>query len=175
MNRFAKTGIAIAAGAALIGTGAAIGSAGSSTAAVAKTVTVTRQVPVPGETKTMTVKVPVPGPTKTVTVSVPAPPPAPGDVISTYSGNGSQVTPAFNVPDDGDFTVTWTYSGNTDADFGDPQATNFSVTDNGGGFGDLPNDIAASGSGSTEVTGANATDSLNVQAAGHWTLTIRAA
>lgn len=173
MKRFAKAGIAVAAGAALIGIGAAIGSAGSSTAAIAKPVTVTRQVPVPGETKTVTVKVPVPGPTKTVTVSVPAPPPAPGDVISTYSGNGSQVTPAFNVPDDGDFIVAWSYSGNWD----DGQGSNFIVTDNGSSLGalSLPNTIASSGSGSTEVTGANATDSLNVQAIGHWTLTIRAA
>lgn len=54
--------------------------------------------------------------------------------------------------------------------FGSSSATNFSISpihQNGFG-GDLPNDIAASGSGSTEITGVTPglPGSFNVQAAG---------
>jgi hypothetical protein len=180
---------------ALVGIGVAIGNSGSHTVTAAKTATVvkTQDVPVPGKTKTVTVKVPVPGPTKTVTKTVtvrvpvpgptttvtqevPAPPPPQGSVIDTFSGSGNQVTPAFNVPDGGDYIVLWSYSGNVDTSFGTDQATNFAITETGGGIGlDLPNDIASSGSGSTEVTGANSNDRLNVQATGQWTITIKSA
>jgi hypothetical protein len=161
---------------ALVGIGAAIGSSGSHTATVTKTATVvkTRDVPVPGETKTVSVKVPVPGPTKTVTKEVPAPPPPQGAVTDTFSGSGNQVTPAFNVPDSGDYIVAWTYSGNADPQLGNP--SNFIISETGGALPlGLPNVIGVSGSGSTEVTGASISDRLNVQAAGHWTITIKSA
>lgn len=138
------------------------------------TVTVTKKVPVPGETQTVTRKVPVPGPTVSVTVTVTAPPPPQGSVIDTFTGTGNQVTPSFNVPADGNYIVGWTYSGNVDTSLGNDTAANFIITETGGGEADgLPNDIAASGSGSTEVTGAGSTDRLNVQATGSWTITIK--
>ena len=154
--------ILVITGAGIIigGAGIGIGSANAHTITVTKTVTVTT-----------TTRIPVPGPTTTVTVVAPAP--QPGGVIGRYSGTGSEVTPAFNVPADGNYTVTWSYSGNTDPSAGIP--SNFIVNDNSGGYGQLPNDIASSGNGSTEVTGAGATSSLNVKANGSWTLTVRAA
>jgi hypothetical protein len=107
---------------------------------------------------------------------VSAPPPAPGATIGRWGGTGNQVTPAFNVPDSGNYIITWSYYGNVDTSLGSSQATNFSIQENGGGSGgDLPNDIATSGSGSTEVTGASGTDSRNVQAVGHWTITVKSA
>jgi hypothetical protein len=201
MKRALKYTLGTIGGVALVGIGAAIGSSGSHTVTAAKTATVvntasvvkTQDVPVPGQTKTVTVKVPVPGPTKTVTKTVtvkvpvpgptetvtkevPAPPPPQGSVIDTFSGSGNQVTPAFNVPDGGDYIVLWSYSGNVDTSFGTNQAANFAITETGGGIGlDLPNDIASSGSGSTEVTGANSSDRLNVQATGQWAITIKSA
>lgn len=143
--------------------------------ASAQTRTVTQRVNVPGPVTTKIVPRNVPGPTKTVikTVFRQAPPPPPGAKIAVYSGTGNEVTPAFNVPDSGNYIVRWSYSGNIDTSFGGSQATNFNISETGSGYGgDLPNDIAASGSGSTEVTGAGSTDSLNVQAAGSWTITV---
>jgi hypothetical protein len=141
-------------------------------AVVAAGCTTTKTVPGPKVTVTATQT--VPGPTVTQTVS--APPPAPGATIGKWSGTGNQVTPAFNVPDSGNYIVTWSYYGNVDTSLGSSQATNFSIQETGGGSGgDLPNDIAASGSGSTEVTSASGTDSFNVQAIGHWTITVKSA
>lgn len=152
-------GAVVVAG-ALIGIGAAIGSSGSST----KTVTV------PGPTVTET----VPGPATTVTAS--PPPPAAGAVIATFKGKGNENTGPFNVPDSGNYIVAWSYSGNVDTAFGSSQPTNFAIQETGDGMSlGLPNDIAASGHGSTEVTGASGTDSFNVQAAGSWTITVKVA
>lgn len=162
---------------ALVGIGT-IGCSADHTVTLTKTVTVvkTKDVPVPGETQTVVKKVPVPGPTKTVTKEVPAPPPPQGAVTNTFSGSGNQVTPAFNVPDDGNYIVDWSYSGNVDNSFGTGQASNFIISETGGGEGlGLPNVVASSGSGSTEVTGAGSTDRLNVQALGQWTITIKSA
>jgi hypothetical protein len=159
MKRAAKITAAVAAGIVLFAVGGFTGSAASTP----KTVTVTRTVAGPAVVEH--------DPGATVTVTASPPPPAAGTVIRTFSGSGNEVTPKFSVPADGSFTVAWSYYGNSDS-YG---PSNFSVTDNGGGFGDLPNDIAASGSGSTQVNNASAADSLNVQAAGHWTLTLRAA
>jgi hypothetical protein len=150
-------------------------------AAACSTHTVTRAVPGPTITKTVTVPgptvtttVPVPGPT--VTTTVPAPPPPAGTAIGTFNGTGNQVTPAFNVPGSGNYIVAWSYTGNVDNSLGSSQPTNFSISETGSGIGgNLPNDIATSGHGSTEVTGAGSTDSLNVQAAGSWTITITSA
>ena len=154
-------GAAVAAG-ALIGIGVAIGSSGNST----KTVTV------PGPTITQT----VPGPETTVTVTASPPPPATGAVIATFKGHGTENTGPFTVPDSGNYLVSWSYSGNVDNSFGSSQATNFSIQNTGDGYGDLPNDIAASGHGSTEVTGSSkATESFNVDAVGSWTITVKAA
>ncbi len=159
-------GAVVAAG-ALIGIGAAIGSSGNST----KTVTV------PGPTITKTV--PVPGPTVTTpgkTVTVSPPPPATGSVIATFKGTGNENTGKFTVPDSGNYIVAWSYSGNVDTAFGQSQAPNFAIQETGDGMSlGLPNDIAASGHGSTEVTGASGTDSFNVEAAGSWTITVKAA
>jgi len=158
-------GAVVAAG-ALIGIGAAIGSSGNST----KTVTQT----VPGPTVTQTV--PAPAPTVTQTVTASPPPPATGTTVATFRGSGNENTGSFSVPDSGNYLVTWSYSGNNDCSLGSCQATNFSISETGSGFGgDLPNDIAASGHGSTEVTGASGTDSFNVQAVGSWTITVKAA
>jgi hypothetical protein len=68
---------------------------------------------------------------------------------------------------------------NVDNSFGSSSATNFSIspTDRNAFEGDLPNDIATSGSGSTEITGVTAghPESFNVQAAGQWTIKVVAA
>jgi hypothetical protein len=156
-----KTAFGIAGAAVIVGLGT--GCAGGNT-----TATVTHTAAGPTVTQTAS----VPGPTVTVTQTVSAPPPPAGSVIDTFNGKGTQVTPKFNVPAGGGYIVTWSYSGNSDPSLGG--ATNFSIASNGNGFGNLPNDIAESGKGSTEVTGAGTTDSLNVQAAGSWTITIKA-
>jgi hypothetical protein len=85
------------------------------------------------------------------------------------------VTPAFNVPPSGDYIVSWTFSGN-DTD-GVQGGDNFIIatTSTAGAGGDLPNDIATSGSGSTEITSDSGTDSFNVQATGSWTITVKSA
>lgn len=157
--------VALVAGGAvtgiLIGLAGASGPGPSPAARPAATVTVTAQAQA--------------APAPTVTVTAPAPEPQAGALLGTFKGTGNQVTPAFTVPDSGNFIVTWSYSGNVDSSFGSSQPTNFAVSDNAGGFGDLPDDIAASGHGSTEVTGASGTDRLNVQAAGTWAVTVRAA
>jgi hypothetical protein len=163
-KRFFAVAGTVAAG-ALIG-----GIVGSATG---KTTIQVQRIAVPGpvSTKTVIQRVPVPGPTKTITktVTVQAPPPPAGAKIGTWSGTGNQVTPAFNVPSSGDYIVKWSYSGNSDSYGG----SNFAITENGSGLGgDLPNDIAASGQGSTEVTGAESTDSFNVEALGSWTITV---
>lgn len=142
--------------------GMGIGSAAKSTpAAIVHTRTVTK-----------TVTVNVPGPTVTQTVTVTAPPPPVGSVIGNWSGTGNQVTPAFNAPASGDYIVSWSYSGNVDPTIGG--GTNFAITatDSSATALGLPNDIAASGSGSTEVTGASGVESFNVQAAGQWTIKV---
>jgi hypothetical protein len=129
---------------------------------------------VPGPTVTVTQTRNVPGPTVTVTVTVSAPPPAPGTTIGKWSGTGHEATPAFNVPSSGAYIVIWSYYGNIDPSLGG--GTNFAIQENGqGSGGSLPNDIAASGSGSTEITGAPSTDSFNVTATGHWTITVNTA
>jgi hypothetical protein len=140
----------------LIGVG--IGAAGKGTPGPAPTVTVTAAA--------------APAPAVTETGQVPAPPPSAGTVIGRWSGSGNQVTPAFNAPASGNYIVKWAYSGNVDPSFGG--GTNFAISttdSNAQGLG-LPNDIAASGHGSTEVTGASGTQSFNVQAAGHWTIKV---
>jgi hypothetical protein len=153
---------AVLGGLVLLPIGIVIGSAGKTTpAAIVHTRTVT---------KTVTVK--VPGPAVTKTVTVPAPPPPVGSVIGNWSGTGNQVTPAFNAPASGDYIVSWSYSGNVNPTIGG--GTNFAITatdSSAEGLG-LPNDIAASGSGSTEITGASGVESFNVQAAGQWTIKV---
>jgi hypothetical protein len=129
----------------------------------------TKTVVTPGPTVTQTQQ--VPGPVTTQTV--PAPPPPQGSVIDTFHGTGNNVTPEFNVPSDGNYIVTWTFSDNGDG-FGN--GDNFIVNNTGDGDGSgLANDIAVSGHGSGEVQGAGSTDSLTVQAAdsASWTLTVK--
>jgi hypothetical protein len=137
--------------------------------ACSSTSTVTHTVPGP----TVTATVQVAGPTVTQTAS--APPPAAGTKLGSWSGSGNQVTPAFNAPASGDYIVSWTFSGN-DAD-GISGGDNFiiSATDSGADALSLPNAIATSGSGSTEVTDASGTESFNVQATGSWTITVTSA
>lgn len=118
---------------------------------------------------------PAPAVTVTETVTAAPPPPSSGEVIGKYSGTGSAATPKFQVPDGGSFEVSWEYSGNIDDSFGGNQPSNFSVEDIGHGYGDLPNDIAASGHGSTVVSGDVGTDRLDVQAKGSWTIVVKAA
>jgi hypothetical protein len=121
---------------------------------------------------------PVPGPTKTVIETVPAPPPPAGSAIGKWSGTGNEVTPAFSACQRGLHRVLELLR-NVDNSFGSSSATNFSIspTDQNAFGGDLPNDIATSGSGSTEITGVTAghPESFNVQAAGQWTIKVAAA
>jgi hypothetical protein len=174
----------LGAGVVALGAGVGIGAAaaGTHTVTLTKTVTVTKPVPVPGPTVTQktTVKVPVPGPVKTVyqTVTVSAPPPGPGAQVAKFSGSGNQATGAFNVPSSGNYIVAWSYGGNNDCSFGSCQASNFSISEvNSQSYGNLPNDIAGAGHGSTEMTGDSGSPSFNVQAVqgGWWTITVTAA
>jgi hypothetical protein len=51
--------------------------------------------------------------------------------------------------------------------------TNFNISDtDGSASGNLPNDIATYGSGSTEMTGASGVESFNVQVTGQWTIKV---
>jgi hypothetical protein len=95
--------------------------------------------------------------------------------MGSWSGSGNRVTPAFNAPASGDYIVAWTFSGN-DAD-GASGGDNFiiSATDSSASALGLPNTIATSGLGSTEVTGASGSESFNVQATGNWTITVTSA
>jgi hypothetical protein len=162
INSNKRRALAAAVVATAFGIGAGIG-AGSSGGHTTTTV--------PGPTVTQTV--PVPGPTVTQTQKVQAPPPPAGAVLHTFKGSGNQVTPAFNVPDSGNYIVRWSFSGNVDTSFGDSQPSNFIISNTGDGIGiGLANVVQAAGSGSTEVTDGSGTDSLNVQAAGSWTITI---
>lgn len=161
--------------------GSAIGASGhaqtvtKTVAGPAQVKTVTRNVPVPGETKTVTKKVPGPAVTKVRTVYVPASQGPAGTVIASYSGTGNENTGSFPVPSSGDYVVKWAYSGNSNPSLGG--AANFSVsaTDNTGMTGSYPNDIATSGSGSTEDTSMSGMQSFNVQAAGQWTISVTSA
>lgn len=104
--------------------------------------------------------------------------PAPGNVIAKYHGSGSDTTPHFKVPSNGVYDVSWSYYGNVDNSLGESMPDNFNIENTGDGDGmDLPNDVKTSGSGSTEVTDGDGTDSFNVQAnsAAHWTITIKTA
>jgi hypothetical protein len=125
------------------------------------------------KTRTITRDRPVPGPT--VTQTVPAPPPSAGTEIGSWSGTGNQNTPAFNASANGNYVVSWTYSGNVDPSIGGGSNFIISATDGSAMAEGLPNAIAASGSGSTEVTGASGTESFNVQATGSWTITVKTA
>ena len=149
--------IGVVGGLVILFIGVAIGAAGAKgTPSTSPTVTVTAAA----------------APAPTVTVQVSAPPPAAGTVIGRWSGTGNQVTPAFNAPASGNYIVKWAYSGNVDPSLG--AANNFIIDandPNATALG-LPNDIAASGHGSTEVTGASGTQSFNVQATGHWTIKV---
>lgn len=159
-HRLLKALAGIAAGIVVLVIGIAIGSAGRQVKTVAS----------PAVTVTATATQQVPGPVVTETAVAPAP--AAGGVIGKYKGTGNQVTPSFNVPDSGSYIVRWSYTGNSDS-YG---PTNFAISNTGDGMGlGLPNDIADHGSGSTQVTGATGTDSLNVQATGSWTVTVTAA
>ena len=110
--------------------------------------------------------------TVTVTKTVPAPPPPAGTVVGTWSGTGNQATPAFNAPASGNYVVSWTYSGNVDPQMGGANNFIINANDQSAMADGLPNDIAASGSGSTEVTGASGVESFNVQATGQWTIKV---
>lgn len=153
----------IAGGFILLAAGASIGGAAAGNPHPAATVTATATVP---------------GPDTTETVTESPPPPAAGTEIGTWSGTGNQVTPPFDVPGSGNYIVTWTYSGNTDTSFGGNSPDNFSIQNTDDGYGNLPNDIASSGHGSTEITSSTAsTARFNVQANGNarWTITVKSA
>jgi hypothetical protein len=112
------------------------------------------------------------------TVTVSPPPPAPGVQVFRYSGHGTQVTPSFDVPSTGDYTVTWSFSGNSDG-YGNGGNFIAQLTQPGviGAMG-LPNDIASSGHGSTEVDGdPSASEAFNVQSedSSSWTVTVASA
>lgn len=179
MNKPLKITSGIVGGAVLLGIGVGIGSGGNQTT-VTRTVagpTVTRTVKVPGEVKTVIRN--VPGPTKTVykTRYVPASQGPSGTTIARWSGSGSAVTGSVSAPSSGSYIVSWTYWGNSDPSMGG--ATNFAIAanDQNASALSLPNDIQSSGHGSTEVTGAQGSESFNVQAAqgASWTITVKSA
>jgi hypothetical protein len=158
------------AGLALFGIGIGIG-AGTASSSATKTVVVNHTL----APQVIT----VPGPTKTVikTKTVQAPAPSQGSVIDTFHGTGNDVTPEFNVPSDGNYIVSWTFSNNTFGN-GDMSGTNFILSTTGANdISNLANDIAVSGHGSGEVQMAGSTDSIGVQAGDNasWTLTIKSA
>lgn len=146
-----------------------LGTAAFASATACSTTTSTAP-PKPAPTVTQT----VPGPTETQTEAPPAPPPS--TKVATFKGSGNSTTPQFTVPDSGDYVVSWSYSGNVDNSFGSNTADNFNIETTGAnGFtGSLPNDIATSGHGSTEITGDSGTESFNVMAnaACTWTITV---
>jgi hypothetical protein len=165
--------IPTAIGVVALGAGIGIGAgAASSTTTVTHTVnhTVTKDVPGPLRTITKKVTVKVPGPTVYKTRYVPASQGPTGTTIASYSGSGNQNTGSFAVPSDGNYIVKWSYSNNDQ----DGQGSNFIVNDtnNSGEAGSEPNDIAGSGSGSTEDTGMTGNQSFNVTAVGNWTITV---
>lgn len=98
--------------------------------------------------------------------------PRPGSVIARFHGHGNFTTRHFKVPANGVYDLSWRYSGNSDSSFGQTMPDNFIISNTGDGMGETPNDVAASGSGSTEVTGATGTDSFNVQSGANSTVTI---
>jgi hypothetical protein len=159
-----KSGKAIAGLAIAVAFGTGIGIGTSTTS------------PQPGKT------VSVPGPTVTVTgpdVTVTASPaqPSTGAVLGTWKGSGNSNTPQFIIPGSGDYIVSWQYSGNVDPSFGG--GTNFAITNTNADAlsTSLPNDIAASGHGSTEVTGGSGNESFNVQSSAqcNWSITVKSA
>ena len=118
-------------------------------------------------TKIVTKVKDVPGPTvvKTTIKTVPTPAPTEG-VLLDASGTGTSSTQSFTVGGDGDYTVSWTFSNNSQGDGGD----NFIVDENTAGSGDdsnalsLPNVIQTSGSGNTTVSGDTGVHTFSVQA-----------
>lgn len=163
MNKLVR-GTLYAAGLAIaFGAGAGIGNASAGNTASPAPVIRT----VPGPTVTQTVAGP------TVTASPPAP--ASGQLIGKWHGSGNENTPSFNA--NGNIVVSWNYSGNIDPSIGG--GTNFSIsnTNSNAYTGTLPNDIAVSGHGSTEITDDTGPESFNVQSAPgcNWTITVTAA
>ncbi len=171
-----------AAFAAVFGIGIGTGSASHTTTTV--THTVTKTVTLPGKTVTKTVTIPgptktvikaVPGPTKTVTAAPPAASaPAAGSTLLDFSGSGTQQTPSFTSSSSGDYTVSWTFSGN---DTQVPGGDNFIMQEDGGSDVNalsLPNVIQTSGQGSTGVTGDTGSHSFNVTAdqGSSWTIKV---
>jgi hypothetical protein len=189
MRKKKRKGAVSAATAVILGVGALALSACGSTDTVVKNVpgpvttkivtqtkTVTQvkdvDVPVPSKTAIKTVIKNVPGPTVTKVVDVPTPAPTEGTLLN-FSGSGTEETSSFTVAGDGDYTVSWTFSGNTDPSFGG--ASNFIVQEDGGSDTnalDLPNVIASNGSGSTGVTDDAGTHTFDVQADGSWTIKV---
>jgi len=102
----------------------------------------------------------------------PTPAPFQPQTLLDYSGTGQEATPRFTVGGSGDYTVSWTFSGNTDPEFGG--ASNFIIEEDGSNdFNfDGPDLIQASGSGSTNVSGDTGTHTFNVQASGSWTIKV---
>lgn len=124
---------------------------------------------------------PAPAPTHSSAPAVapthaPAKPAAPVTLL-TFTGHGNESTPAFTTH--GDYTVTWTYSGNVDTTEGSSLPSNFIMNLNTTGQGpDIGfngvNDISASGSGNQTVSGDSGSHYLTVQAIGDWTVKVTA-
>jgi hypothetical protein len=174
-----KSKIIAISGIAAIAATASLTACGATKTVAVPGPTITKTVKVPGPpvkiitktlTKTVTVKVPGPTITHTVIKDVPTPAPTEGTLLN-FSGNGTEETPSFTAGGSGDYTVSWTYSGNTS----DGIASNFIVGEDGGNdinAASLPNDIAASGSGNTGVFGDAGRHTFNVQSDGSWTIKV---
>ena len=109
--------------------------------------------------------------------TAPAPaasPPFTPVTLLKFSGSGTEVTPSFTATGNGDYIVYWTFAGNDSSGIG---GDNFIMNEDGGrdfnALG-LPNDIQASGSGSTEVTDDAGMHTFNVQAdqTADWTVKV---
>jgi hypothetical protein len=181
MRKNMRRSAALAVTAVILGSGA-LGVTACGTKTVFKAVpgpvtTVIKDVPGPVKTviKTIPLKTvikDVPGPVTTVIKDVPTPAPTEGTLLN-FSGAGTEETPGFTVAGDGDYTVSWTFSGNIDPSAG--IASNFIVQEDGGNDTnalDLPNVIDASGGGSTGVTEDAGRHTFDVQADGSWTIKV---
>lgn len=102
-------------------------------------------------------------------------------VLLTFTGHGNESTPKFSSS--GDFTVTWSYSGNVDNTTGSSIPDNFMMDMYTTGQGDdmlnfnPVNEIQTSDSGNQTVSGDDGTHYFTVQsnASSTWTIKVVAA
>jgi hypothetical protein len=124
---------------------------------------------------TASTSAPVAAPTTEAPATVTTTPAVPATLLN-FTGHGDESTPKFDTS--GDFTVTWSYSGNVDTSFGSSTPTNFIANMNTSGQGEDiafngANDVQASGTGNQTVSGDDGTHYFTVQASANSTWTIK--